>query len=99
MVSVFNIIMTRYCITLKVNYCISILKYSTTNNINWTPVGLTRYYCLPFLFPEVAVVIIPQNFQILFCEMLKSNDSVESKCTAKEVQCTQVSLMVTLETT
>lgn len=44
----------------------------------------TRIY-LPFLFLEVAKVKIPQKFQSSFFQMLKSNDSVENKCSAKEV--------------
>lgn len=34
---------------------------------------------------EVAKVKIPQKFQSSFFQMLKSNDSVENKCSAKEV--------------
>lgn len=79
-----NIIMTQYYSILKVNYRVSIPKYSTTYNVTPTPVALTRI-SLPFLFLEVAKVKIPQKFQSSFFQMLKSNDSVENKCSAKEV--------------
>lgn len=80
-----NIIMTQYYSILKVNYRVSIPKYSTTYNVTPTPVPLTCI-SLPFLFPKVAEVKIPQKFQLSsFCQMLKSNDTVENKCTAKEV--------------
>ena len=79
-----NIIMTQYYSILKVNYRVSIPKYSTTYNVTPTPVPLTCI-SLPFLFPKVAKVKIPQKFQLSsFCQMLKSNDIVENKCTAKE---------------
>lgn len=77
--------MTQYYSILKVNYRVSIPKYSTTYNVTPTPVPLTCI-SLPFLFPKVAKVKIPQKFQLSsFCQMLKSNDTVENKCTAKEV--------------
>lgn len=79
-----NIIMTQYYSILNVNYCVSIPKYSTTYNITPTPVALTCI-SLPFLFLEVAKVKIPQKFHSSFFQMLKSNDSVENKCSAKEV--------------
>lgn len=84
MVSFLNIIMTQYYSILRVNYRVSIPKYGTTYNVTPTPVALTCI-SLSFLFPEVAKVKITQKFQSSFCQMLKSNDTVENKCTVKEV--------------